>query len=910
MLTPSLLALSLAAAPSAPAADPTKPPRPFTYVTQVEGITQYALPNGMQVLLAPDESKPTVTVNVTYFVGSRHEGYGEHGMAHLLEHMLFKGTQKVPDTKKVLSEHGAQANATTWYDRTNYFETLPASDEALKWAIGFEADRMLNSRVSRKDLDSEMTVVRNEFEMGENSPENVLSDRLMEDAFIWHNYGSPTIGPRSDIERVPIDRLQEFYKRYYQPDNALLIIAGKLDDAKTFKWIAEAFGKLPRPKRTLNATYTTEPTQDGEKSVTLRRTGGTPVLMAGYHVPAGTDPDFPAVATLSLVLGDSPSGTLYKSLVETKKAAEIGCYPFQLKDPGYLLCQAKLNPKDSPDAARAALLDTLEKGKSATPEQVERAKTALLKQIELTLNESERMGIQLSEWAAMGDWRMLFFQRDRLKAVTAEDVNRVAQKYLKSSNRTLGEYVPTEKPERSEVPEAPNVAELLKNYQGSQGLAKGEAFDASPKNIDARTTRGQLSNGLKVAMLSKKTRGETVQVAFTLRYGTEKTLTGQRAVADFVAKLLDRGTKKHTREQFQDALDKLNVQLHIEPQPNLVMVSLEARKPQLKEALSLVAEALREPAFDSKELDTLRREVVAECEQKKSDPVALGFMALQRSLAPWPKGHPFAVPTFEELISDAQSTKVDALKDFHARFYGAQNGEIAVVGDFEPQDVQKQLETLFGDWKSKEPYVRIPRAFRDVKAEGKTLDTPDKENAFFGLGMNFAMKDSDPDYPALVMADYMLGGGLLAGRVPQRLREREGLSYGAGTFMDAPPLDDGAVIMGYAIYAPQNVSKVETGFKEEMTKAVDKGFTSDELNQARSGLLKEREQARANDQKLARELVKDLFIGRTMEFDQAVDDKLKTLDVAAVGSALKKHVDPAKLVTIKAGDFKKVAPPK
>jgi len=285
-------------------------------------------------------------------------------------------------------------------------------------------------------------------------------------------------------------------------------------------------------------------------------------------------------------------------------------------------------------------------------------------------------------------------------------------------------------------------------------------------------------------------------------------------------------------------------------------------------------------------------------------------MALQRSLAPWPKGHPFAVPTFDDIISDAQSVKLEQMKDFHARFYGAQAGEVVAVGDFDPAELSKQLEGLLGDWKAKEPFVRIPRAFREVKADAATLDTPDKENAFFGLGVNFPMKDSDPDFPALVMADYMLGGGFLTGRVTQRLREREGLSYGAGTMMDAPPLDDGAVMMGYAIYAPQNVQKVETGFKEEVARAVEKGFTADELKQARSGLLKQREQERANDQKLARELLKQLYVGRTMQFDQAVDDKLKDLDVAAVGSALKKHVDPARLVTIKAGDFKKVAAPK
>ncbi len=632
--------------------------------------------------------------------------------------------------------------------------------------------------------------------------------------------------------------------------------------------------------------------------------------MAGYHVPAGTDPDFPAVAVLAQVLGDSPSGTLYKSLVDGKKAAEVSCFPFQMRDPGYVLCEAKLGPKDAHDAARTALLDTLEKGKPVTAEQTERAKTVLLKQIELTLNESERVGIQLSEWASMGDWRMLFFQRDRLKAVTAEDVNRVMGKYLKPTNRTLGEFVPTEKPDRAEVPPTPNVALLLQGYTGSAGLAKGEAFDASPKNIDARTVRAQLSDGMKLGMLTKKTRGETVQVALTLRYGTEKTLMNQRGTAELVAKMLTRGTKKHTREQFQDALDKLNVQLHIDAQPNLVLVAIEVRKPQLAEALNLVAEALKEPAFDTKELETLRREIVAEAEQKKADPIPLGFLTLQRSLAPWPKGHPFAVPTFEDIIADANTIKLDAMKDFHSRFYGSQNGEVAVIGDFDAADVQKQLEDLFGAWKAKEPFVRIARAFHSVVPDVTTLDTPDKENAFMGLGYNFAMKDTDPDFPALVMADYMLGGGFLSGRVPQRLREKDGLSYGAGTMMQAPPLDDGATMMGYAIYAPQNVQKVETGFKEEVARAVDKGFTVDELKLARSGLLKEREQERANDQKLAQEMLKDLFVGRTMQYEQDVDDKLKSLDVAAIGSALKKHVDPAKWVTIKAGDFKKVAPPK
>src|SRR5580693_3032065 len=198
-------------------------------VRSIEGVTEYRLANGLQVLLYPDQSSSTVSVNVTYKVGSRHESYGETGMAHLLEHMNFKGTPTHLKIMDELSSRGARANATTAYDRTNYFETLPATTANLEWALGLEADRMTHSLIAKKDLDTEMTVVRNEFEMGENNPARVLRERVLETAYLWHNYGHPTIGARADIEAVPIERLQKFYHTYYQPDNAALIVGGNFD---------------------------------------------------------------------------------------------------------------------------------------------------------------------------------------------------------------------------------------------------------------------------------------------------------------------------------------------------------------------------------------------------------------------------------------------------------------------------------------------------------------------------------------------------------------------------------------------------------------------------------------------------------------------------------------------------------
>ena len=226
-----------------------KLPRGVEKITSIEGITEYRLKNGLQVLLFPDVTQETITVNVTYKVGSKHENYGETGMAHLLEHLVFKGTPRHPNIPKELTDHGAEPNGTTWTDRTNYFETFSATDENLNWALDLEADRMVNSFIRKEDLDSEMTVVRNELENGENSPVRVLISRMLAASYDWHNYGKSTIGAISDLENVKIENLKAFYKKYYQPDNATLIVTGKIDEDKTIKLVNKYFSKIKKPKR-------------------------------------------------------------------------------------------------------------------------------------------------------------------------------------------------------------------------------------------------------------------------------------------------------------------------------------------------------------------------------------------------------------------------------------------------------------------------------------------------------------------------------------------------------------------------------------------------------------------------------------------------------------------------------------
>src|SRR5438105_4484924 len=381
----SFLAFGAAAAPKA--------------VTSIEGVSEHRLENGLRVLTIPDPGVDTITVHIAYLVGSRHEGYGEKGMAHLLEHMLFKGSKRHPNIKEEFTRRGARWNGTTSNDRTNYFETISASDANLEWAIELEADRMVNSRVSREDLDSEMTVVRNEFEMGENNPGAVMFQRMQQLAYPWHNYGNPIIRQRAHIERVPIDKLQAFYRTWYQPDNAVLIIAGKFDEPRALALVEKYFGALPKPQRRLPELYTEEPTQDGERTVTLRRIGDNQLVSALYRVPAASHPEYPAIDVLVQILGDVPAGRLHRALVQKGLAASTWGAERGLHDPGYMYFGAQLAKDASLQAARDALLSVVEgvREEKITADEVERARTRLLNDFEKVQFETGQLVSALSE---------------------------------------------------------------------------------------------------------------------------------------------------------------------------------------------------------------------------------------------------------------------------------------------------------------------------------------------------------------------------------------------------------------------------------------------------------------------------------------------------------------------------------
>ena len=873
-------------------------------IRSIEGITEYRLENGLQLLLLPDQSRETITVNITYRVGSKRENYGETGMAHLLEHLVFKGTRRHPNIARDMSARGTRSNGTTWLERTNYFETFNATDENLNWALDLEADRMINSRIAQRDLDSEMTVVRNEFERRENKPYQVLRERVTSAAYTWHNYANHTLGSRSDIENVSIQRLQDFYRLYYQPDNATLIITGKIEIDRTLMLVEKYFAGIPRPDRELPAIYTVEPVQDGERQVVVRRAAETQLTMAAYHIPQGAHEDFAALELLSAVIGNGPNSRLHQALVERGLSTWVGAWPSRQLDPSLIYFDAAADVNTDIHRTRDALIEVVEGigNQPVTESELERVRKNLLEQYERELLDTVSLGISLSNWIAAGDWRLLFLTRDRIKAASLEDVQRVAKHYLKAQNRTVGLFIPSEMPDRAIMPQPVNLDEVLADYVGGEPIAAGESFDFSPENIQRRTRYEQLG-GMKVALLPRKTRGESVIFKIRLRMGTEENMFGKKETARVTSRMLTRGIERLDRKQIQDEFDRLRAVGSIGGEAGYSEAAYKTTRENLPALIGFLYEIFTTPTFPQDEFDLEIKNSIAYLQKNSAEPGQLADQALRQHFNRKPKGHVFYHYSFEEKIKILRElTREELFRHYRSRF-DSSHAVVSVVGDFDSEPTLRLLENTFGRWEKGREYRRPVRIFEKSPGGEIKINTPDKANARFGAAVSLDLNALSDEYPSARLVSYMLGGGFISSRLASRIRQNDGLSYSVWAYISANDFDqESRFIMG-AITAPQNIERVHRAFVEEMLRAYKYGFEPQELAEAKKGFLGRRKVNLSDDSALASRLGDFMESGDDFEREAEFIRQVEALTVSDVNAFMRNFLNPENMFIVKAGDF-------
>jgi zinc protease len=846
--------------------------------------------NRLRVLVSPTPVAPVVSFGVVYNVGSRHEGAGHTGATHLLEHLMFKGTERFnrdrgTEIARVLQRVGAAFNATTWLDRTNYYETVPI--EHLELAVDIEADRMRGARVRPVDLDSERTVVLNELERGENEPFEVLMKASFAQAFLEHPYHHPTIGWRSDVESVSAEVLRRFYDTYYHPDNATVIVTGEIDEANVLELLEQRFGAVPQAPMPVPEVHAREGVQRGERRFVLHRAAEVGALAMTWHIPAGLHPDLPALSVLSQVLSEGVTSRLYQRLVETNRCLGVHAFPMELHDPGALLVFATLAPGVPHAEVEAVLREEIAALVRARPgdDEMSRAKVQVRTDLAFHRESPAQILAGLTEAVAMGDWRRFLGELEAVSAVSGDDVSRVAAEHLHDRNLTVGWL----------VPEDGDGAMATDPDPGPQ-----PCFLSRP--VAERVALRDLPGGGRLAVLPNPY-APTVTIAGSLRAGRAMVAEGRFGVAGLAAAMLDRGTAGHDRLSLAREIEDHGLQLGIDTSgslPTVITMSVQGLAEQLPRMAGLLAEVLREPSFATDQLEILREQILGGLAREREETFSQGFAALTRLL--YPAGHPHHRRTVAARREELLGITREDLVAFHARTYSPESLMLAVVGAVETREVQDALAAAFDGWQASGPPTPTWPTVGVPKGTEERVRIADRPNLDAFLGRAGRLRRGDPDYPAAIVANSCLGQSTLTSRLGAEVRDRAGLTYGIysrffGTLELAGPWSV------FLSVSPDGLDRAIELCRNVIARYWTDGPEADELEDERQALAGSYRVSLATNAGVARELVTTLSAGEPVESLDRYPDELLAVSREQVMEAIRRHLHPDGLVVTAAGSL-------
>jgi zinc protease len=901
-------------------------PSGYKMVKELGGMSEYKLEsNGLSVILMEDHSAPVITFMVTYHVGSRNEVTGTTGSTHLLEHLMFKDTKKYQKKNHnkiddLLSSIGAISNASTWYDRTNYHETM-ASDQ-LELGVQIESERMRNLLLREEDKNSEMTVVRNEYERGENSPFEALDVLIKATAFTAHPYHHPTIGWRSDIENVPIQKLRDFYNTFYWPNNATVTVIGDLDKTNALTLIKKYYGEITSSPNPIPQVYTTEPEQQGLRRVVVKRPGQLGVVGVSDKIPEGLSKDTYPLTVLNYILSDGKTSRYYKSLTDKNLAVNYFVYYVPFRDASLFTPYVFLTPGVKHEDVEKIIVDEYEKIKKegVTQDEVTRAINKIIAETAYGRDGSYSVASQINEAIAMGDWSYFATYEDNIKKVTAQDVQNVVKKYFNTDTRTIGYF----------YPQIPGGSEG--NTKGSQMRSKNpgigyyrdpslyrtnSAVHSELSNDQANELTydaGSVPNTIETAKISdnitrKRINGIDVITAQT---GVKDviTFTGSFAagdvfnpetnsmIADLTGNMLDKGTTKNDKFALAKKLEDLGASISFSVGSNALNFSGKLLRKDLSIVIGLLAEQLRMPLFSTDELDKLKKQRSGNFHESMDDPSSVADNTLSQLL--FPKGHPNYQAPLQQAIDDINKVTIEDIKSFYNKYYGPKSMVFAAAGDIDNKELGNAIESSFKDWKGGVDYPSYKNAEIKSSFVNKFISMPGKTSTVLDLGLVVNLKRTDPDYYPLMFGVDVFGGGTFMARLMSIVRDDEGLTYGIYSWLSKDIFCGGQWNV-QGTFAPQLLAKGTESTMRELKRWVKDGITEAEMKNTKSRLIGEYKVQLATTSGLVNQILSIVQRGLDVGFIDKYPDIINALTLNQVSDAIKKYINPDKVVTVVAG---------
>lgn len=888
----------------------------FEKVKELEGVEEYLYtPNGLKILLVQDNAAPVVNVQMVYNVGSKYEVPGNTGSTHLLEHLMFKGTEKFNKSKGTsidaeLTRYGAQMNATTWNDRTNYYETIPS--DKIELAIEIEADRMRNLLLLKEDKEAEMTVVRNEFERGENNPNSLLSKELWATAYMAHGYHHSTIGWRSDIEKMPMKVLRDFYDTYYWPNNAWLTVVGDFHKDELFKMVDIYFGKVSKATHVIPQPYTEEPPQYGPRKIVINKAGETSVISVAYKIPGALNDDVPALVILADALGSGPSSVLNKEFVDTGLTYYAFASASQFAEHGLFSVSLGFDPEKNSEEMNAKLLESLEKVKEEGIPQadIDRIIANLNAQTILGRDGSGSIASELTEYIAGGDWTEYINESKKLAKVTAADVARVAKKYLVADQSTTGYFIPKKAGSNPESVEG--EAKRAMEAGGKYFYRNPEMFPNVANKVEASALDGDASKEAlsNENFIRKTVAGIDVIIKKTGAKGFV-TVYGSFPIGDFfdgknnemiptlTTAMLSKGTTKNDKFQFSQKLENLGVDIYVGSDNDNVSISFKSLSKDVDTVIAMLAEELRYPLFDEKEFDLLKQQFIGNMQQGLSDPGTQGSIVLTQNL--YPVGHPNSSTSIEKSIENIKDAKLEDIKAFQKKYFGPADMHLVAVGDVDTKIVYRSLEKNFKNWNG--GVKRSLKSFNVKKGDGltKVVTIPEKPSAELFIGQYTGMRRSNADFLPFYIGNSVLGGGF-SGRLMLTVRDEAGLTYGIYTRQDGYIFADGYWFIN-ASFNPELFATGKEATLTELRKWSEKGITAEELKDKKSSLIGGFKIGLSTTQGMASNILAVVQRGEQPDYIYEYPAMLEAVTLEEVNAAIKKYIDVEKLVIIEAGSL-------
>ncbi len=911
-----LTAAFSAAAASSSQSDRAPANSSINKVQVIENVTEYRLPNGLQILLIPDKSKTSIHTDMVYRVGSRNDREGEYGLAHLLEHMLYRpslhfvGKDGRPTSIEELINSGIQFEGKTELDHTRYIAHLQAKPEILDSVLRLEAFRMANATFDAQILwdpsknTGEKTVVRNELEIRENAPKVLLYEALFRSAFDRHSYRHLPIGNHHDIQAIQLARLKDFYKSYYRPDNASLIISGNFEPEQALQLIATHFKPIQKPTRPIQDIQHEEPPQSGKRVAELPRSNGPNVLAIAYHYPAIAHPDNLTLQVFTkIVTQERMRNFAFKHKLPYPASFDLEARI--TKDPSLMIFSLSFGKANSYQEIQNGFAQVIESFHESPlkKEEFDLGKSLVLDEFNAIRKDSLKLANKLAEYSAAADWRLFYLHINLLTKISLSQVQAAAIKYHQVTNRTIAKMFQTEHTALVHIPKASDIRVQLNSIQAGEKIefepATSTDFELLQKDIEYLN----LDHGIKITLLPSKTRDQKLRISVRINFGNEQSLqnkSGQAPCGECYIPNFD----AYEARKFKESLPSYTY--HRSGTETYASFSVEAKGKinHLSQFLKLAASYFEAPSINPLAIEQYKKSRLNELNKFKADPERVALNTAAKFFDPTSTSHILHVWNFDELIQQLEQLNEKNAKAFYQQFYGPQSANVVVVGDFDPKVMRQELKLLFDGWQAASPYKRIPSQSKPAQAIDQTIQIDSSQNSFLLGYYPIALNDEAAEYPGLLVANWIFGGAQIQNRLMSRIRFQEGLSYAIGSQLEGAEIDKSTRWLIYANCAPKNLLSVKQLLKDELAKAAQFGFTQRELDDAKKSLSAALDMQTLDIADLGEKLLHYQVIGRTLNYDIQLRKKIESLTLEELNAAFKKHIDPQKFAYFSAGNFK------